>query len=113
MNERELLSKIASIAQRGVLVAEQHNFTPDDRLAEIAELTREFTRVNAGKPSDRDVLLDAADALREAGNTLFHEPTAPPKSTRRAWNAEDRLREHFGLPDPDAAPATSAPEKKE
>jgi len=113
MNDRETLDAIKKIIGAHVRAAREHRTDPDPELADIGRLIEERDAARAGKPSDRDALLDAADALREAGNTLFHEPTAPPRSTRRAWQAEDRLREHFGLPDPDAAPATSDPGNKE
>lgn len=58
----------------------------------------------------RRVLIDAADALRDAGEALFDTAGAP--SSRPVFQAEDTLRAVFALPDSDAAPV-SAPEKKE
>lgn len=59
----------------------------------------------------RDAVINAAATLREGGNDLFRSGQAT--AARYCWKAEDALRTAFGLTDPDAAPATSAPEKKE
>lgn len=54
--------------------------------------------------------LDAADALRAAGELLFTTGGAP--LARPAWKAEEALRAAFGFADPDAATATPDPEKR-
>ncbi|HET9144037.1 hypothetical protein [Actinophytocola sp.] len=105
--DREILTRIADLA----VVGERHD-AADDALAAIRKLADEQVAAAAGMPSDRDVLLDTADALRAAGEALFNAPGAPVGLTRRVWKTEDRVREHFGLPNPDAVP-TSDPEKKE
>lgn len=112
MNDRETLDAIHNIVDAHVRNAREYKTDPDPELAEIGRLILECKKARQSNPSDRDVLLDAADALRNAGNDLFKTNGAPPRSTRRAWQAEDRLRDHFGLPNPDAGVA-SAPEKKE
>lgn len=110
-SDRETLDAIKKIIGAHVRAAREHRTDPDPELADIGRLIEERDAARAGKPSDRDVLLDAADALRGAGNALFTVADAPPRSTRSAWQAEDRLRDHFGLPDPDAGIPVSVPEK--
>jgi hypothetical protein len=54
---------------------------------------------------------NAADALNAAGAELFN--TVGATRSRPTWKAEEALRATFGLVDPDAAPATPDPKKKE
>lgn len=112
MNDRETLDAIKKIVGAHVRAARTHRTDPDPELADIGRLIEERAAAREGKPSDRDVLLDTADALGGAGNALFNAAGAS-GAVRRIWRAEDALRAHFGLPDSDAATVAPDPEKKE
>lgn len=112
MNDRETLDAIKKIIGAHVRASREHKIDPDPELADIGRLIEECNAARAGKPSDRDVLLDTADALGGAGNALFNAAGAS-GAVRRVWRAEDALRAHFGLPSPDAGTPAAAPEKKE
>jgi hypothetical protein len=78
------------------------------RIKHLAEATIVHAHTDAARVR---AAADAADALRAAGTELFN--TVGATGSRPAWKAEEALRAAFSIPDPDAAPATSAPEKKE
>jgi hypothetical protein len=110
MNSQEALDAIAALVADHERGAVAHQTDPDPLAVNIRTLLDRCAAARAGKPSDRDVLLDAADALRFAGEALFNATGVALGITRRTWKTEDRVREHFGLPNPDAAPATPDPE---
>lgn len=78
------------------------------RIKHLAEATTAHAHTDVARVR---AALDAADALRAAGTELFN--TVGATGSRPAWKAEEALRAAFGFADPDAAPATPDPEKKE
>lgn len=78
------------------------------RFKALAQATVEHAATDAARVH---AALDATAVLHEAGNDLFRHVNAT--AARYCWKAEETLRAAFGFADPDAAPATSDPEKKE